>query len=71
MRARGKNSLNERQSRNAPHPVDIHVGSRLRERRIVLAMSQQQLAAALGLSFQQVYKYELGKTVSAPAAFMI
>ena len=61
MRARGKNSLNERQSRNAPHPVDIHVGSRLRERRIVLGMSQQQLAAALGLSFQQVYKYELGK----------
>ncbi len=60
MRARGKKSPNERQSRKAPHPVNIHVASRLRERRIVLGISQQKLAAALGLSFQQVYKYERG-----------
>jgi len=60
MRARGKNSLNEPQSRRAPHPVDIHVASRLRERRVVLGISQQKLAATLGLSFQQVYKYERG-----------
>ena len=56
---------------NEPHPVDIHVGLRLRERRIELGISQQKLAAALGLSFQQVYKYERGQTVSAPAASMI
>ena len=60
MRARGKNSPNEPQSRKAPHPVDIHVASRLRERRVVLGISQQKLAATLGLSFQQVYKYERG-----------
>jgi transcriptional regulator with XRE-family HTH domain len=45
---------------NEPHPVDIHVGLRLRDRRIELGISQQKLAAALGLSFQQVYKYERG-----------
>ena len=39
-------------------PIDIHVGARVRLRRTMLRMSQEQLAAALGLTFQQVQKYE-------------
>ena len=41
-----------------PHPIDAHVGSRLRLRRTMLRISQEKLAAALGLTFQQVQKYE-------------
>lgn len=43
-----------------PHPIDAHVGLRLRQRRILLGLSQERLAAALGLTFQQVQKYERG-----------
>lgn len=43
-----------------PHPVDVHVGSRVRLRRTLLGMSQQKLAEAIGLTFQQVQKYEKG-----------
>ncbi len=43
-----------------PSPVDVHVGSRLRKRRTLLGMSQTTLAEALGLTFQQVQKYERG-----------
>ena len=43
-----------------PNPIDKHVGSRVRMRRKMLAMSQEQLADALGLSFQQVQKNENG-----------
>ena len=39
-------------------PIDVHVGARLRLRRTMLRMSQEKLAAALGLTFQQVQKYE-------------
>ena len=42
--------------------MDLHVASRLKERRIVLGISQPKLAAALGLTFQQVHKYEQGKS---------
>lgn len=42
------------------HPVDTHVGSRLRQRRALLGMSQTDLANAVGLTFQQVQKYERG-----------
>jgi transcriptional regulator with XRE-family HTH domain len=42
------------------HPVDLHVGARIRARRQVLDQSQQQLADALGITFQQVQKYERG-----------
>ncbi len=45
---------------DAPHPVDSHVGSRLRLRRTLLGMSQEKLGHALGLTFQQVQKYERG-----------
>ncbi|MEH0194534.1 helix-turn-helix transcriptional regulator [Caulobacter sp. CCNWLY153] len=43
-----------------PNPVDIHVGGQIRLRRKILGMSQEQLADALGLTFQQVQKYERG-----------
>jgi transcriptional regulator with XRE-family HTH domain len=47
-------------SRRQPHPVDIHVGQRVRLRRTVLGMSQERLGEAIGLTFQQVQKYERG-----------
>ncbi len=40
--------------------VDDHVGRRVRERRLALGMSQEKLADALGISFQQIQKYEIG-----------
>jgi transcriptional regulator with XRE-family HTH domain len=43
-----------------PNPVDVHVGSRVRLRRTLLGLSQERLADALGLTFQQVQKYERG-----------
>ena len=43
-----------------PSPIDIHVGSRMRMRRMALGMSQEKLATRLGLTFQQVQKYEKG-----------
>lgn len=47
-------------SSKAPNPVDKHVGSRVRMRRMMLGMSQEKLGEALGLTFQQVQKYEKG-----------
>lgn len=44
----------------APNPVDKYVGSRVRMRRIMLGMSQEKLGDSLGLTFQQVQKYEKG-----------
>ena len=44
-----------------PHPVDVHVGRRVRMRRTLLGMTQTSLGEAIGLSFQQVQKYENGK----------
>src|SRR5690242_21949001 len=46
--------------KKAPNPIDQHVGSRVRMRRMMLGMSQEKLGAALGLTFQQVQKYEKG-----------
>jgi transcriptional regulator with XRE-family HTH domain len=43
-----------------PNPVDRHVGSRVRMRRIMLGMSQERLGEGLGLTFQQIQKYEKG-----------
>jgi transcriptional regulator with XRE-family HTH domain len=43
-----------------PNPTDKHVGSRVRMRRLMLSMSQEKLGEALGLTFQQVQKYEKG-----------
>ncbi|WP_334128502.1 helix-turn-helix domain-containing protein [Sneathiella sp.] len=44
----------------ANHPVDVHVGSRLRMRRTLLGLSQQKLGEKLNLTFQQIQKYERG-----------
>ena len=46
--------------KRAPNPIDKHVGNRVRMRRLMLNMSQTKLADALGLTFQQVQKYEKG-----------
>ena len=46
--------------RNKPDPVDVHVGGRLRERRTLLGLSQDEIGARLGLGFQQIQKYERG-----------
>jgi transcriptional regulator with XRE-family HTH domain len=43
-----------------PNPVDVHVGARVRTRRLLIGMNQETLARALGLTFQQVQKYEGG-----------
>lgn len=43
-----------------PNPIDKHVGSRVRMRRMMISMSQEKLGDALGLTFQQVQKYEKG-----------
>ncbi|MBE7209888.1 MAG: helix-turn-helix transcriptional regulator [Gluconacetobacter diazotrophicus] len=48
----------DRESR--PSPIDVHVGGRIRMRRTLLQMSQEKLGEALGLTFQQVQKYERG-----------
>ena len=47
-------------AKKVPNPIDVHVGSRVRIRRLALGMSQEKLGNALGLTFQQVQKYEKG-----------
>ena len=42
------------------HPVDVHVGKRIRHRRWMVSMTQQQLAEKVGIKFQQIQKYETG-----------
>ena len=42
------------------HPVDVHVGKRIRQRRWINGTTQQQLAEAVGIKFQQIQKYETG-----------
>ncbi|MDB5578753.1 MAG: transcriptional regulator [Bradyrhizobium sp.] len=53
-----------------PHPIDLHVGLRVRQRRALLGLSQTDLGKTVGLSFQQVQKYERGANrVSASRLF--
>ncbi|MGH6727023.1 MAG: helix-turn-helix domain-containing protein [Pseudolabrys sp.] len=47
-------------AKKTPNPIDKHVGSRVRMRRMMLSMSQEKLGDSLGLTFQQVQKYEKG-----------
>ncbi len=59
------NEVNKRSSRGRtplgePNPIDVHVGHRIRLRRTLLGLSQEKLASLLGLTFQQVQKYERG-----------
>jgi transcriptional regulator with XRE-family HTH domain len=76
------NMIAEIDLQRAPNPVDLHVGARIRMRRKTLGISQERLAEALGLTFQQVQKYERGanrvsasklydiaRTLRAPVAF--
>ena len=66
--ARDKADLPERYSRaetgrlppGVPNPVDVHVGGRVRLRRTLLGLSQEKLGDAVGLTFQQIQKYEKG-----------
>ncbi|MCP5037474.1 MAG: helix-turn-helix transcriptional regulator [Rhodobacteraceae bacterium] len=64
------------------HPVDVHVGKRIRHRRWMVGMTQQQLAQKVGIKFQQIQKYETGmnrvsasrlwdisETLSVPVSF--
>lgn len=56
----------------APDPIDVHVGKMIRARRRAIGVPQHDLAAAIGLTFQQVQKYELGSNrVSASKLFAI
>ena len=53
-----------------PNPVDVHVGARLRQRRTLLGMTQSKLGDAIGLTFQQMQKYEKGTNrISASRLF--
>jgi len=55
-----------------PNPVDTHVGSRVRLRRMLLGMSQERLGESMGLTFQQVQKYEKGvNRIGASRLFQI
>ena len=50
----------KRKTKGTPSPVDVYVGSRLKVRRSLMGLSQEKLAEAIGLTFQQVQKYECG-----------
>ena len=58
--ARPRKSRARNVSRDGPNPVDIHVGTKVRQRRTLLGMSQEKLGTAVGLTFQQIQKYERG-----------
>jgi transcriptional regulator with XRE-family HTH domain len=53
-------ATNVRKTKGTPDPVDVHVGQRLRVRRSLLGLSQEKLAESIGLTFQQIQKYERG-----------
>jgi transcriptional regulator with XRE-family HTH domain len=55
-----ENLEGDEKSTRRPNPIDVHVGSRVRFRRMLLGMSQEKLGEKLGLTFQQVQKYEKG-----------
>ena len=55
-----KKSCRGRTPTGQPNPIDVHVGNRIRLRRTLLGLSQEKLANLLGLTFQQVQKYERG-----------
>lgn len=62
----------KRRGGGRPHPVDLHVGKRLKQRRALLGLSQQTLGDHLGLSFQQVQKYENGANrISASRLYLL
>ena len=60
MNRNSSDGRRSRQKTDKPNPIDVHVGSRVRLRRTLLGMSQEKLGEAIGLTFQQVQKYERG-----------
>ncbi|MBO4284884.1 MAG: helix-turn-helix transcriptional regulator [Alphaproteobacteria bacterium] len=60
MKTIQEKSRRGRLAEGTPNPVDIHVGQRIKLRRQVLKLSQQQMAQKMGLTFQQIQKYEKG-----------
>jgi transcriptional regulator with XRE-family HTH domain len=60
MAIRARKSSGRMASKGFPNPIDVHVGARIRLRRTLLGISQMTLAEAIGLTFQQVQKYERG-----------
>ena len=68
--SRVRRRIKKQYPRGGPNPIDIHVGSRLRLRRNLLGISQTDLGKALGVTFQQVQKYEKGTNrISASRLF--
>jgi transcriptional regulator with XRE-family HTH domain len=66
------NLTSTRMAGKKPNPVDTHVGSRVRLRRMLLGMSQERLGESMGLTFQQVQKYEKGvNRIGASRLFQI
>ena len=57
---RGRKPSGRTASQGNPNPVDMHVGQRIRQRRTLLGVTQQKLGQMLGVTFQQVQKYERG-----------
>jgi transcriptional regulator with XRE-family HTH domain len=60
MNAMDEGGGRRRRKSDKPNPIDVHVGARVRLRRTLLGMSQERLGEAIGLTFQQVQKYERG-----------
>ncbi len=60
MKKRARKSSGRMASKGFPNPIDVHVGARIRLRRTLLGISQSTLAEMIGLTFQQVQKYERG-----------
>jgi len=64
--------LRLRMVKKIPNPVDVHVGRRIRMRRVLVGLSQEKLGEQIGLTFQQVQKYEKGSNrVSASRLYQI
>jgi len=57
---RAASTEGDKKGSRRPNPIDVHVGSRVRFRRTLLGMSQEKLGEKIGLTFQQVQKYEKG-----------
>jgi transcriptional regulator with XRE-family HTH domain len=60
MNSKTSGGRRRRRKSEGPNPIDVHVGARVRLRRTLLGMSQEKLGDAIGLTFQQVQKYERG-----------
>ena len=60
MRRKKQRPSDRRASKGFPNPIDVHVGNRMRVRRTLMGLTQEKLGEGLGLSFQQIQKYERG-----------